>query len=59
MAGEWETGNWPRHLAFVGEDLLFAACQRENSVWQYRWDGTALTKQAEYPLHQASCVLAL
>lgn len=59
LAGEWESGNWPRHLAFVGEDLLFAACQRENSVWQYRWDGTVLTKQAEYPLHQASCVLAL
>lgn len=59
FAGEWQTGNWPRHLAFVGDDALFAACQRENAVWKYRWDGTSLEKLAEFPLHEASCVLPL
>ena len=58
-AGEWPTGNWPRHLAGLGKELLLAACSREDAVWLYRWDGVSLVKQDALPLEQASCVLPL
>ena len=59
FAGEWPAGNWPRHLACLGEGLLLAACSRDDAVWSYRWDGRNLTRQDVLPLHQASCVLPL
>ena len=59
FAGEWPAGNWPRHLACLGEGLLLAACSHDDAVWSYRWDGRNLTRQDVLPLHQASCVLPL
>ena len=58
--GEWPTGNWPRHLAALPQQgLVFAACQRENAVCAYRWQGEALAPLWRLPLEQASCVLPL
>ena len=45
--------------ALPQQGLVFAACQRENAVCAYRWQGEALAPLWLLPLEQASCVLPL
>lgn len=58
--GEWKTGCWPRHLqALPGMPVLLAACQRENEVRGYLWDGRNLKEAGCLDLAGASCILPL
>lgn len=58
--GEWETGNWPRHLLFVpGPDLVINACNKEGVLNVFSWDGKRLQKRDAIALCGASCALAL
>lgn len=59
LIGEWPTGNWPRHLSTLGENLLLTACSRDDSVWLYRWDGQQLSPLDRLHMHQAACVLPI
>ncbi len=58
--GEWKTGCWPRHLKeLAGMPVLLAACQKENEVRGYLWDGRNLKDAGRLDLAGASCILPL
>ena len=58
--GEWETGNWPRHLLKVpGTNLVMNACNKQGVLNLFAWEDNRLEKRDAIPLAGASCALAL
>lgn len=58
--GEWETGNWPRHLSQVpGTNLVVNACNREGVLNVFAWEENRLQKRDEIVLSGASCAQVL
>lgn len=58
--GEWETGNWPRHLLQIpGTDLIVNACNKEGTLVIFAWNGRELIRKGEIALPGASCAVYL
>lgn len=60
--GEWSTGDWPRHLAWMPEEkILLVACTKSGEVDLYKWDTLrrSLFQTGKILLEQASCICPL
>lgn len=57
---EWNTGDWPRHIAaLAGTELVLTACTRENAVCGSLVHGRDARETFRIALPGASCVLPL
>lgn len=59
-SGRWQTGCWPRQIAFCQEPkLLLAACTRADAVYAYLLEGGRAREAFRLELPGASCALFL
>ena len=60
LVGEWDChGNWPRYLLFSEPDMLFAACEKSNTINKFWWSGNELKFEESFTLYGASCIIEL
>lgn len=52
----FKVGNWPRHFTISKAGTIYVACQYENVVQRYRYEGGKLYQLGSLKISAPSCV---